>query len=317
MRIQIEPRIANERSAHQWLDRILYKIVDGWHVWDTTDQADPEQMAATTWILESSDRVREMLIASVQRAAWSLKPHGRSVRVTTNPRTPDELLPEDAARLAEEPLYILVENRFSDGAFVERIIKELDQSLHKLWGLNSRPVRIDGPGGKGEMAKEVERRARELGHHARLVAVVDSDRKTPGANPSRDARKLLRTCCARKLPCWILAKRETENYLPRILLSARPNVGADHQRLVAAWDRLTDDQKNFLDMKSGLRRATTAAEQRLFAGLRSADRNTLQHGFGQGVDACWTLPNGSVKSELVARGQGDLELGIKLIRSAL
>ena len=256
-----------------------------------------------------------MLVASIQRAAWTLKPHGRSVRVTTNPSTPDELAPEDAARLSEEPLCILVENRFSDGAFVKRIVKELDRSLHELWGLYSKPVRIDGPGGKGQMSQEVERRARGIRYRPRLVAVIDSDRRNPGASASKDARRLRRVCCKLNLPCWILTKREAENYLPRILLNARPNVGAQHHTLVNAWDRLADDQKNFLDMKFGLRKASSVPEHQLFAGLSSADRKILQYGFGENVDACWNLWNVPAKSELTIRGQGDLELGIELIRS--
>ena len=82
------------------------------------------------------------------------------------------------------------------------------------------------------------------------------------------------------LPCWILAKREAENYLPRSLLSARPNVGADHRRRVEAWNRLTDDQKNFFDMKDGLPEILSAEEEKLFDRMSATDRATLSTGFG-------------------------------------
>ena len=317
MRIQIDPAVANDPAAYQWLDRILYKIVDGWHVWDTTNQLYPEQLAATTWVSDSAQRVRDMLVASIQRAAWTLKPHGRPVRVTTNPSKYDELSPEDTARLSEEPLCILVENRFSDGAFVKRIVEELDGALDRVWRMASKPVRIDGPGGKGEMAKVVERRAAEVPYRPRLVAVIDSDRRSPNANPSRDAQRLHRICRRLNLPCWILAKREAENYLTMVLLSARPDVGPDHRRIVSAWDRLTDDKKNFIDMKYGLQNANTAPELGLFAGLSPADRNALHSGFGRNVVVCWGVRTKPAKSELAARGQGDLEFGLELIRSAL
>ena len=119
-----------------------------------------------------------------------------------------------------------------------------------------------------------------------------------------------RFCAENNLPCWILAKREAENYLPRTLLILRPDTGADHRHRVAAWDRLTDEQKNFFDMKNGLRNPGG-----LFAGLSPTDKTTLSIGFGRNVHVCWTLSNESVKHELIVRSQGDLEHGIGLIRS--
>ena len=109
MRIEIDPSAANDPDAHPCLDRILHWIEDGWHVWDTTDQPDPGDMEATTWIRDRDRQgvwVRELLVASIQRSAWTLAPHGRSVRVTTHPRTPKELTPENAFQLADEPLCI-------------------------------------------------------------------------------------------------------------------------------------------------------------------------------------------------------------------
>lgn len=317
MRIEIDPSVANDPDAHNWLDRILHRIDDGWHVWDTADQPDSSEMEATTWIRDRDSQgewVRKMLVASIQRSAWTLAPHGRSVRVTAHPCTPDELTPEEALRLAEEPLCILVENRFSDGLFVERIVKELEESLHTLWNQKGNPIQVDSVGGKGQMRQEVERRTSGKPYRPRLVAIVDSDRKSPGADPSKDARRLCRACEEHNLPCWILAKREAENYLPRILLLARQDTGEDHERRVDAWDRLNDDQKNFFDMKSGLPNAPSEVERDLFGELSSADRKTLSDGFGPNVDKCWTLGNISAKAELVLRGQGDLERGLELIR---
>ena len=322
MRIEIDPSAANDPDAHQWLDRILYRIEDGWHVWDTADQPDPGQMEATTWFRDpgrQGRRLRELLVKSVQLSAWTLAPHGRSIRVTAHPCTPDELTPEDASRLADEPLYILVENRSSDGAFVKRVVEELDESLHDLWKRPGEPIRIDSVGGKGQMPQEVGGRGSGR-PRPRLVAIVDSDRKSPNDDASPDARRLLRACEKRGLPCWILAKREAENYLPRVLLLARQDAGEDHARRVGAWDRLSDDQKNFFDMKSGLPDTLSGIEQKLFDELSPTDRTILSNGFGPKVDECWTIQSPSEKftdelrKELALRGQGDLERGIKLIR---
>ena len=212
---------------------------------------------------------------------------------------------------------ILVENRVSDGAFVKRVVKELDNSLQQLWNRPGNPVRLDSLGGAGQMPDEVERQTQGKPYRPRLVAIIDSDRKSPDDTDSAAARALCRKCKTLGVACWVLAKRETENYLPRILLDERQNVGTDHDQLVGAWDRLNDDQKDFFDMKDGLPEVPCEIEQELFDGLSPIDRSTLSHGFGSDVYMCWTLWKVQAKSELQRRGQGDLERGINLIRGEI
>ena len=317
MRIEIDFSAANDPDSHRWLDRILYKIEDGWHVWDTTSQPTPDVIQTTTWIRDrgsQGDWVRQMLVASIQRDAWTFEPHGRRVRVTAHLNGADDLNPEEAFRLADKPLVILVENRISDGAFVKRVVTELDKSLHKLWRQPGEPTQFDSPGGVGQMREEIERRTQGVPYRPRLVVIIDSDRKGPNDTIGDAANTVCRKCAELNVPCWLLAKREAENYLPRILLSQQQDVGADHAQLVEAWDRLNDDQKNFFDMKDGLPEALSAIEQELFDGLSSADRAILSRGFGQNVYRCWNLWEGQAKNELLNRGQGDLERGIEIIR---
>ena len=317
MRIEIDVSAVNDPDAHRQLDLILRKIEDGWHVWDTAREPDIEAIEASTWVRDQGRqgrRVREMLVQSIRRETWSSELHGRHVRVTMQPDRQGELIPEDAARLAEEPLVILVENRNSDGAFLERVVTELDKPLHKYWKGEGEPVRLDSVGGKGEMPKEVERKTGGRRYRPRLVAIIDSDRKGPNDNASHDARKLQRTCEMRDVPCWVHAKREAENYLPRDLLVERQDAGADHARRVEAWVRLTDDQKNFFDMKHGLPGKPTAVEEELFDGLSPPDEEVLSDGFGPNVHECWNVWNVQTMYELRARGQGELERGIELIR---
>ena len=317
MRIEIDVSAANDSDAHRWLDRILHKVDDAWHVWDTTCESDPEVFKATAWFRDDGrqgERVHELFVASVQRDAWTSGLHGRRMRVTMHPDGSDELKPEDALHLAEEPLVILVENRNSDGAFLCRVVTELDKSLFKFWRRRGEPIRLDSVGGKGEMPGEVERRIQAVPYRPRLVAVIDSDRKFPNGNVSLDARRLQSACQAGNVPCWVLAKREAENYLPRILLSERETAGADHARRVEVWSALSQDQKNFYDMKDGLSSAPCAAEAELFDGLSNADLTTLSNGFGSKVFECWNVWTVQAKAELIARGEGDLEHGIDLIR---
>ena len=320
MRFEIDVSAANDPDAHGRLDRILHTIQDRWHVWDTGHELDIEALEASTWVRDQGRQgkiLREMLVKSTGREAWEFRPHGRRVRVTLQPDGEGELSPEDATRLAEEPMIILVENRNSDGAFLDRVMTELDKPLHKYskdWKTEKGPVRFDSVGGKGEMSNEVERRTQGRRYRPRLVAIIDSDRKGPNDEASHDARKLQRTCARENVPCWVHAKREAENYLPRVLLAARQDAGADHVHRVEAWDRLTDGQKNFFDMKHGIPREPTAAEEELFDGLSRADRDVLSNGFGPNVGECWSVWGVQAEHELRARGQGDLELGIAMIR---
>ena len=317
VRIEIDVCAANDPDAHQWLDRMLHKIDDGWHVWDTAGLSDPNEIESTSWISDrgrKGDWVRQMLVASIRRGAWTLAPHGRRLRVTPCPNGRDELEPEDATRLVEEPLVILVENRYSDGAFVKRIMTELDKSLHQLRLRPGRPIVFDSLGGAGQMKQEVELLMKGKPYRPRLVAIVDSDRKGPEDTNGAVAQVLHSKCETLGVPCWILAKREADNYLPRVLLDEQQDAGAYHSRLVEAWDRLNDEQKNFFDVKNGLPAAPSAIEQALFDGLSQADQQILSRGFGPNVHERWNLWNAQPKTELLRRSQGDLERGIDLIR---
>lgn len=319
MRIAIDSSAANDQSAHRYLDRILDGVDDGWHVWDLTDDRDVGAIKKSTWFNDPGRqgvRLEDLLVASTKLSAWTLEPHGRRLRVTAAPQAPDELVAAEALHLAREPLTILVENRESDGAFVRRVVTELDKPLSYLWNRPTEPIRFDSVGGKGQMAQEVRNRTRGP-RPIRLVAIVDSDRKGNNDQPSRDARALRRVCTNEGLPCWVLAKREAENYLTRSLLDARRNTGADHRQRVATWDRLSDDQKNHLDMNNGLSENPSESEHNLFANLTEEDRATLAHGFGPNVHTCWCIQEVSVADELRMRGQGDLQHGIALIRKAV
>lgn len=320
MRIEIDVSAANDPGAHGPLDRILHKFEDGWHVWDTAREPSIDALKGSTWVNDQGrqgKRVREMLIQSIRREAWGSTLHGRRVRVTVQPEGPTELVPEEAARLADEPLVILVENRNSDGAFLERVVTELDKPLRGHWRRPGEPVRVDSVGGMGEMRREVLRRTGQRGHGPRLVAIIDSDRKGPNDEASPGARRLQRTCEQCRVPCWVHAKREAENYLPRVLLAERRNAGADHSRRIEAWDRLTDDQKDFFDMKNGLPMEPVAAEAELFDGLSPRDMNLLSDGFGPNVHECWNDWRFQAMQELRARGRGELERGIALIREGV
>ena len=245
MRITIDISVANDPDAHRWLDRMLDRIEDGWHVWDLTDTSDAEAIEATRWVCDpgrQGNRLRELLVASTRLGAWTLAPHTRPLRVTAHPAAPDELAPEQAFRLADEPLVILVENSDGDGAFVARVVTS-----------STSPFMASGDAKENQSDSTASRRradaagSRETGRRSDVSPTARRrHRQRPegsGRLGEQERRRLRETCDRHGLPCWVLAKREAENYLPRVLLGARPNAASGHERMVEAWDRLSDDQK--------------------------------------------------------------------------
>lgn len=318
MIIEIDEEVANDQETHRFLDRILAKVEDGWHLWRVLGT---EEFANTTWVTNRGtrgDEIVELFEASVERTMWQGKAglHRRRVRVTASPSSDDEAAAEEACRILEEPYVILVENRFGDGDFIKRVIQELDKALFSLFGKPGEPLRVDSVGGKGQMKRVVKERSKP-GETPRLAVVVDSDRRGPGESPSEDARRLARRCRKSGVPCWVLAKREAENYLPHALLELRPNCGEDHFRRVRAWDALSDDQKDYYDMKDGLSAMPSEAERELFESLSIEEERVLRQGFGDGIGACWSQHRGAVRRDLERRGRGDLEAGIELIKGGV
>lgn len=88
MRITIELSVADDSKSHRWLDRILHKISDGWHLWDTTDHKDSSAFEETTWISELGTKgleILELFRKSIKRDVWDSGLHNRRVSVTLFP----------------------------------------------------------------------------------------------------------------------------------------------------------------------------------------------------------------------------------------
>ena len=318
MKIKINETAARHEEQHPWLDRIIARVDDGWHIWDVSRL---ERFPETSWVTErgtAGQRIIELYQKSVAAGAWRGAIHRREIVVTGDPESSDEFTPEAAARFAEEPFTILVENRISDGAFLEKIIQELDRPLGKYWNQPGRPIKIDSLGGTGQMRQAVESQGRKT-PRPRFAVVVDSDRRTPTSAPCETAREIERECEKHGFPCWVLAKREVENYLPRELLDLRTDAGQEHADRVEVWDSLTDDQKDCFDMKNGLSVELSGEEAQLFEVLNDGDRRILSQGFGDNVYKCWLNweNRDTVRAAIRDRGRGDIERGLELLRQGV
>lgn len=317
MKITVDRDVADDPSSLDSLDRLLDSIEKGWNLWavEATDRF--EQSAWMQDVGRAGRRARRILHVAVKRAAYPAPAHRRALRVCKEPQGPDEAAPNTAAGVANERLTILVENEFADGAFLGRVMDDLCPELRKYRAGVDQPVRFDCVGGKGQMGLAVEERCAGRPVRPRLVVVVDSDRRAPEDLASQAARTLEDVCRRHHIPCWVLAKREAENYLPAALLRSWPNAGADLQAKVNAWQTLSEDQKDHFDMKSGWPAAMEGSAEALFADLSPGCRHALRDGFGDAVGERWTGWTVRARDELLARSRGDLERGFEIIKQGL
>ncbi len=68
MRIEIDIGVAKDPESIDWLDRIMHKIQDGWHVWDTRSIQDFTAFKNSTWLRRNRGFI-EVLDASMRSDA--------------------------------------------------------------------------------------------------------------------------------------------------------------------------------------------------------------------------------------------------------
>lgn len=317
--------ILADRSAQVDLSGILGKVADGWHFWQIDDVAATE---ASEFVAAMGDR--KLLEESVRAGAWSAaRPHRRLIAVTRESGRSDERWePREARRLAETPLAVLVENRFSDGAFLDAVLAAFS-APETLRIKASGGLVYDSGGGVGELPKLVEDYAAKLGRRLRAVVVRDSDARFPG-DFSKEAGDTQARCAAHGVPCHILAKRAIESYVPDEVMqdwSSSPDRTSVRGK-VEALLRLTPTQRDHFPMKKGLREPgpdTPQEEQALWSGVPQPDFELLRQGFQKdfvlilfdNVDA--RRLRTSATDEALRRRDGGAELDaiVEMIESAL
>lgn len=292
MKVRIDAKVANDPAALQWLVRIQGLFVDEWHLWVADD---PEELRSSYWLADpgyTGSSAQELLQLSIKRNAYPTL-HQKEIFVRAGAGGDARTFQVEAAfRFLEQPLTILVEDRGSDGAFFKVILFTLgdEQLKAHVFDLAKPPWKIDSRGGKAKMVEQVhDAFAKRV--PPRLFVVRDSDRCAPSTSKPQDAVELEQICRNAGIGCHVLEKREIENYLPECLLQRRTNDGPPMTDVFEVWQRLDNDQKNFLDLKKGLKPSKEGASlpedySALFSGLPDEDRRVLAAGgFGPKVGA--------------------------------
>lgn len=317
MRIVLDAAVSDQ-SSWRWLDRIMSRIEDGAHEWSIED---PDMLETSNW-LNARQHFREIFRGAVKAGSYPRHGiHSRCVIVNPQPRG-GELAPEPAWHYVDQPLKILVENRFTDGQLLNTIFAflapgPLEQLLQaKVYKL----IEVDSPGGNGELKKLVAdyaEAAYEKGIPVRVVVFTDSDGRFPG-DIHRGAQAVSDVCDEHLIPCCILSKRAIENYIPDEVLSAWAPKFLRAQ--VAALLRLTPQQRDHFPIKSGKDFSKlTTAEQSLYATVSSGDQKALAQGLGDHIVATLKTHKDLLSKEVLERRDhtGDLSRLIQMLANEI
>ena len=264
-----------------FLTRILHTVDDGWHLWEVED---PDLIEASSWYQNRSgdQLLDDLLRESVIRSAWSSTNglHAQLVRITDRPSTETwELEPQPAARALAEPLRVVVEDRESDGLFLDVVVKTLGSAeLLKLYELRPSPLRVESPGGRDKIKRHLEadlQKIEERGYPGRLLVFFDSDAPQPG-QPSRASERIVELCNERRLPYHRLRKRSIESYVPHKALEAWAAEPENHQhrRGIRRLGRLSRLQRDHLP-KKGFPKGVPTKSGSLYQDVSKEDQDLL------------------------------------------
>ncbi len=277
-----------EEHGHD-LDAIVRRCELGQHTWQIDDL---DELLASEWMkgkaawdkqARYAEKVFTDLIYAPRRTGlWLLVTQAPAPVGSSTQRY---CVPKEARTILEEPAYLVVENKGSDGAFLraiarvysrERVVHALDQG----W------LEPASGGGGGEVKKEVLRLLGSPNPVApwRVMAVLDSDRLIPGTLPDK-VSKLQQELMGLGVAVWVLFKREIENYLPYSLLDS-----PRRHEVYVSFMQLTREQQDHYDMKEGFTKKKGAqgvevpAEQdHLFKQVSDWHRTRLRRGFGDDI----------------------------------
>ncbi len=249
MRVRFSREVLHEPAAWDDLDRIVHYFLENRHRWDPLDA---DTIANAPWLASDQGgragrRSREVLEKSATSNAWTPATRAHSITVVIELRTAssDRLSPADAIRCLSAPVYVVVENSESDGAFLNAVVyaysrRVLTDAHTDGW------LQLEHAGGNGEIEKRVrEIQARAAGP-SRVYVLADSDAGYP-TEQSATVDKLRAFCEAEHIPFTILRKRKIENYIP---LDAFQLPSKEMAKL-AAYAALTPMQRDCYDLKRG------------------------------------------------------------------
>jgi hypothetical protein len=286
MRVSLSTDALVDEAAWVHLDQIIYEIENGRHKWHIDDLETVEQ---SRWLKGGRPSIRTLFekAAMLPSPRVAKKVH-RMLLTVGKDLPPSSLSASKAVQFLRTPLTVLMENRFTDGSFLDAVLSVLaDPEVMRLKEDLSALV-YDGPGGNGELKKLVEdfhAKGQRSEVPLRAVVFTDSDGRRAGAK-SDQAKAVEEACNRLGIPCVVLRKRSIESYVPDEVIREwqdEPAQTAARSR-IAALLRLSGEQRDHFPIKKGLR--NTPEEIDLYKSgtqqppLSLAEEAELQRGFG-------------------------------------
>lgn len=324
MRVVIALDAFADDTQWRFLDQIVYKVVDGWHDWLIED---PKSIEETGWLEgKGRDWLRELFQKAALAAGYPRSSgfHKRQILVSSHGHESEALPPKQAADYVSTPLAVLMENRFTDGIFLDTVLNLLaSDEMNEQRRTAPNSIYYDSPGGNRELPKLVvdyTGRAKAKKIPVRAVVFTDSDGTVPGE--SQQAALCVRQTCEQEgVSCMILRKRAIENYIPDEVLDACiPNQNYEKRLIVDAVKRLSPEQRDHYSMKKGLKlQGASPSVQALYAGISAADLHELTKGFGRNVIEKLRDFSSAISAEALRQrdGQGELDRLVQMIADEL
>lgn len=314
MIIRIAPKVLADRHWHPLLD-VIVDILEQPHSRHSFDVSQYGEILASTW-LANAKGARGSTPALIKGNAKAASRDGASDGVTLlidDRASPSgETASEDKIRVHPlgaltilcQPLYLIVEDESSDGAFVLWMARLLGRDAIRN-SYSAGRLHFRHAGGKGQLVKSAKAltfgvwprdQKPILSLKLRAVAMFDSDACFPGHRPNQSIVDAISNHVAF---VHMLERRSIENYLPekyfRLGLANHPQ-----RRSADAYFRMSEMQQVYFPIKRGFLdnsnppqplshavfQATTARQQEerdLYGTANPADWQLLAPGFGDGL----------------------------------
>lgn len=193
----------------------------------------------------------------------------------------------DAVEFLQRPYRILVENGFSDRAFLlsfsdPRTRAFLEERIAREW------VEVEHCGGNDHLEKRAKEIRKQPSARMRCSALFDGDGMQPNQPSAKSAS--IQAICYPDVHHHQLERRAIENYLPRAALErwarrAQGRARIHREAQVDALFALQDGQRAHYNMKGGFKKDEPNAHRAgtLFSGVSDESRRLLYEGLGEDI----------------------------------
>ncbi|MBB6005494.1 hypothetical protein [Arcicella rosea] len=251
---------------------------------------------------------QQLLIQEYNSIIQSQEAINPSCVICENLSTDQEFNIEEAIRYLIQPVSIILENSKNDSYFLKSIFKHFDTTGNTSRHLDNGWIQFENAGGCDNISNFLEGKLQSFNSlpkanksiYLRCFVLMDSDKLHPNMDLSPTKQKTKNFIETHHIPYKILNKRSVENYLPIETYNQITNSSFDNWK--ASFYRLTDNQKDFLNIAIGFSRKNgngTPKKDRnnvngetnnLYDSLSQQDYDNLNQGLSQIGDFKTTFP---------------------------